>query len=183
MTTALVVIDMLNDFLTGGLANPAAGRIVDPIAKLVERARARDEWVVVYANDAHQPDDVELTVWPPHAMAGTPGAQVVDALRPEPDDVVIGKRFYSAFTDTELEPVLRQRGVDRLVLTGQHTDCCLRHTSYDAFRRGVRLAVCPDASTVFEPGSDEPVSVRQQRALDYLVAYYGVALVPWGEVL
>jgi nicotinamidase-related amidase len=183
MTTALVVIDMLNDFLSGGLANPAARRIVEPIAGLVERARGAPDWVVVYANDAHRPEDIELSVWPPHAMAGTPGAEVIDELAPGPDDLVVPKRFYSAFTESALEHVLHEAGVERMVLTGQHTDCCLRHTSYDAFRLGLGLAVCPDASAVYEPGSDEPVASRQERALDYLVTYYGATLVPSTEVL
>jgi nicotinamidase-related amidase len=176
MRTALVVIDMLNDFMDGVLGNPAAKAIVGPIAQLSERARASDEWVVVYANDAHGPADIELRVFPPHAMAGTSGAAVIDRLRPEPDDLVIGKHFYSAFTETGLEAELRERDVGRLVLVGQHTDCCVRHTSYDAFVRGYELVVCPDATTVFEPGTDEPVQVRQTRALGYLRAYYGARL-------
>lgn len=174
MRTALVVVDMVNDFVDGVLGNPAASSIVDPIARLVGAVRGADDWEVVYANDAHQPDDVELRVFPAHAIAGTPGAAVIDRLRPEPGDVVVDKRFYSAFTGTEIDARLRSRGVERLVLVGQHTDCCVRHTTYDAFARGYELVVCPDATTVFEPGSEEPVDARQERALEYLETYYGV---------
>ncbi len=176
MHTALVLVDMLNDFVDGVLGNPAAKGIVGPIASFAEQARASDEWLVVYANDAHHLSDVELRVFPPHAMAGTPGAAVIDDLRPEPDDIVVEKRFYSAFTETDLEATLRSHDVGRLVLVGQHTDCCVRHTSYDAFVRGYELVICPDATTVFEPGADEPVAVRQQRALEYLRTYYGARL-------
>jgi nicotinamidase-related amidase len=62
------------------------------------------------------------------------------------------------------------------VLVGQHTDCCIRHTSYDAFRVGYELVVCPDATTIFEPGSDEPIATRQGRALAYLTTYYGALI-------
>jgi hypothetical protein len=117
MRTALVVVDMLNDFVDGVLANPAAKEIIDPVGSLAELARGSDDWVVVYANDAHQLSDVELRVFPPHALAGTPGAAVVAELRPEPGDEVIDKRFYSAFTDTELEAVLVAHDVGRLVLS------------------------------------------------------------------
>lgn len=178
MRTALVVIDMLNDFMDGVLGNPAAKDIVGPIGDLSNQARQTDAWVVVYANDAHRPDDRELRVFPPHAMEGTSGAEVVEPLRPHVEDVVVGKRFYSAFTGTDLEQRLRSAEVERLVLVGQHTDCCVRHTSYDAFCRGFELVVCPDATTVFEPGSAEPVAVRQERALGYLRTYYGVRLEP-----
>jgi nicotinamidase-related amidase len=176
MRTALIVVDMLNDFVDGVLGNPAAEKIVAPIASLVEGARENDDWVVVYANDAHRRDDVELRVFPPHAMVGTPGAAVIDDLQPGPGDLVVDKRFYSAFTETDLQGMLRARAVGRIVLVGQHTDCCVRHTSYDAFARGYELVVCPNATTVFEPGSDEPVPVRQHRALEYLQAYYGAHL-------
>ncbi len=60
MRTALIVIDMLNDFVDGVLGNPAAEQLVGPIASLAERARGSHDWVVVYVNDAHQLNDVEL---------------------------------------------------------------------------------------------------------------------------
>lgn len=68
------------------------------------------------------------------------------------------------------------------MLVGQHTDCCVRHTAYDGFCRGYELTVCPDATTVFEPGSDEPPGARQDRALEYLHAYYGVRVAPVAAV-
>jgi nicotinamidase-related amidase len=174
--TALVVVDMLNDFVDGVLGNPAAIQIVAPIARLAEQARGTRRWVVLYANDAHRPADLELRVFPPHAMEGSHGAQVVADLRPHGEDVVVPKRFYSAFTDSALQEHLQSLEVGRLVLVGQHTDCCVRHTSYDAFCRGYELVVCPDATTVFEPGSNEPAGVRQVRALEYLRTYYGARL-------
>jgi nicotinamidase-related amidase len=176
MTTALVVVDMLEDFVDGVLPNRAAKDIVGPIGQLAATARSRPDWVVLYANDAHLPDDFELRVFPPHAMAGTPGAMVIDELAPREGDLVVGKRAYSAFTGTDLDAVLGEHGVDRLVIVGQHTDCCVRHTCYDAFTRRLELVVCPDATTVYEPESHEPVSVRQHRALEYLKTYYGAEL-------
>ena len=73
---ALLVIDMLNDFVTGVIANPRSERLIAPLQVALERVRAqRDEWLVVYANDAHLPRDFELAVWGEHAMAGTSGAR------------------------------------------------------------------------------------------------------------
>ena len=100
----------------------------------------------------------------------------MDELRPCIDDVVVEKRFYSGFTRTDLGSRLRMHDVGRLVLVGQHTDCCVRHTAYDAFADGYELIMCPDATTVFEPGSNESVSLRQARALEYLSSYYGARL-------
>jgi nicotinamidase-related amidase len=182
MPQALVVVDMLNDFVDGALANPAAKQIIAPIAALANRVRTDPQWAIVYANDAHRDTDVELRVFPPHAMAGTPGADVVDALRPGSDDIVVPKRFYSAFTETDMDAVLAAHHVQRVVVVGQHTDCCVRHTSYDAFVRGYEVVVCPDATTVFEPGATEPLDILQQRALDYLRTYYGARLEPSATV-
>jgi len=176
--SALVVVDMLNDFVDGVLANPSAKRIIEHIASLAAHARLSDEWVVIYANDAHRLSDVELRVFPPHAMAGTPGAAVIDELRPAPGDIVIDKRFYSSFTETDLDMHLRSHNVGRLVLVGQHTDCCVRHTSYDGFVRGYEIVVCPDATVVFDRGTSESVQAHQQDALDYLRTYYGARLEP-----
>ena len=182
LRTAVVVIDMLEDFVDGVLANPAAKSIISPIAALAERARLEKDWVVLYANDAHHLDDIELKVFPPHAMAGTPGAAVIAELQPRPSDMTVAKRFYSAFTGTDLEESLRSRGVGRLVLVGQHTDCCVRHISYDAFVSGFELVVCPDATTVFDQPGAEPIEARQARALEYLQTYYGAHVEPSGAL-
>jgi nicotinamidase-related amidase len=55
MASALLVLDMLTDFTSGKLANPAAQQIIEPVAALARAARGRDDWVVVYGNDAHGP--------------------------------------------------------------------------------------------------------------------------------
>jgi nicotinamidase-related amidase len=151
MRTALVVLDMLNDFVDGTLANAAAKPIIDPIGALVERARRDADWVVVYGNDAHVPGDFELAVFGEHAMAGSDGAQVIEPLAPAEGDVVVPKRYYSAFTQTDLGATCLVHDIGRIVLVGQHTDCCCRHTAYDAFQRGLEVAVVADATAVYEP--------------------------------
>ena len=80
MATALLVLDMLTDFTSGKLANPAATQITEPIAELIQAARLRDDWMVVYGNDAHRPSDFELSVFGEHAMADSPGAAVIEEL-------------------------------------------------------------------------------------------------------
>lgn len=173
MTTVLLVLDMLNDFTTGKLANPAATEVTGQIAALADAARARDDWLVVYGNDAHRPGDFELSVFGEHAMAGTAGAGVIDALTPRPGDLVVPKRYYSAFTQTDLDASCRVRRVDRLVVTGQHTDCCCRHTSYDAFARGIEVVAVADATAVYEPFVSDRYDEAQRDALRYLRTYYG----------
>jgi isochorismate hydrolase len=104
MTRALLVVDMLNDFVTGKIANPRAERIIPNIASLLDMARRDDDWLVVYANDAHLPGDFELKVWGEHAMAGTDGAAIIPQLAAADGDFVLPKRFYSSFHETGLDP-------------------------------------------------------------------------------
>lgn len=164
---ALVIIDMLEDFVHGSLANPRAASILPSLERLLEHARAHG-WVVVFSNDAHLPDDPELRVWGEHAMAGTPGAAVVGELEPKPGphELVSPKRAYGAFDGTGLDEHLKQLDVDEVILTGQHTDICVRHTAYGALVRGYRIVVPRDAVCAFE-------EVDEDDALAYLRSVYG----------
>ena len=100
-------------------------------------------------------------------MAGTPGADVIPELAPAKGDFVLPKRTYSSFHETGLDDLCRQFGVDTLVLTGQHTNICLRHTTADAFFRGYDVVVPKDA---VEAISEED----HESGLKYLEAIYKV---------
>ena len=167
---ALIVIDMLEDFVHGALANPRAHTILGPLRQLLDHARA-DGWVVVFSNDAHEPGDPELSIWGEHAMAGTTGAQVIHELEPIPDDreVLCPKRAYGAFDGTDLNARLRALGVDEVVLAGQHTHICVRHTAYGALRLGYTITIPSDAVCAFE-------GVDEQDALAYLRSVYGARI-------
>jgi nicotinamidase-related amidase len=174
---ALVIIDMLDDFVEGVLANPRAQRIVPSLKRLLTHARS-EGWVVVFSNDAHRLGDPELKVWGEHAMAGTPGAQVIAELQPQPADseFLSPKRFYGAFDGTALDEQLRARGVDEVVLAGQHTHICVRHSAYGALIRGYEITVPRDAACGFEGVDDEA-------ALDYLRATYGARITTVDELI
>lgn len=171
---ALIIIDMLEDFVHGALANPRARRIVEPLRSLLAHAR-REGWVVVFSNDAHEPGDPELTVWGEHAMAGSPGARVIPELEPQPGELLSPKRVYGAFDGTGLDEQLRALGVDEVVLAGQHTHICVRHSSYGAFIRGYAITVPRDAVCAFE-------GVDEEEALDYLRRVYGARVTTVAEL-
>lgn len=175
MTPAVIVIDMLDDFVTGALANPRAQRIIPRIDALLAGARERG-WPVVYANDAHLPGDFEERVWGPHALAGSPGARVIGELAPQEGDIQLPKRFYSSFYETGLDAYLRQHDVDTVILVGQHTNICVRHTAADALYRGYRIIVPPDGVEAF---SQED----QDSGLAYLDMAYKAELTPIAELV
>lgn len=159
--SALIVIDMLNDFISPGapLEVPSGREIVPAVKKLLEGAR-RDGAPVVYVCDAHDPDDPEFKVWPPHAVAGTPGAEVVEELAPKPGERVVTKTTYSGFHETELEEVLRELKVGHLVLTGVVTNICILYTAADALMRGYKVTVPPECVAGLDE-EDHAFALRQ----------------------
>ena len=171
---ALIIVDMLDDFVDGKLANPRAQAIVEPLARLLDHAR-QDGWAIVFSNDAHHPDDPEIAIWGEHAMEGTPGAQVVAALAPRDGEIISPKRHYGAFDDTGLTEQLRALGVDEVVITGQHTHICVRHSSYGALRNGFAISVPRDAVCAFE-------GVDEDEALEYLKMAYGATVTTVDEL-
>lgn len=173
---ALIIVDMLEDFVDGALANPRARRIVEPLGRLLTHAREQG-WIVVFSNDAHQPGDPELKVWGEHAMAGDPGAQVIEALEPHPGEreLVSPKRAYGAFDGTGLDEQLRGLGVDEVVITGQHTNICVRHSCYGALVRGYDITVPRDAVCAFE-------GVDEEEALRYLEQIYAARITTVDEL-
>jgi nicotinamidase-related amidase len=194
-TSALVIIDLANDFVyPGGVIANAGGpayqhlaqAIIPNLRRLIDGARQAGV-LVVYATDAHLPGDSELVKWPPHAMKGTKWAEVVPELTPAPGDLVIEKTTYSPFVSTGIDEELRRRGVTRLYITGLHTDCCARHVSGDAFQRGYDLVWITDALQAF-------TEEAHRAGLEYFRAWYAAdaarqlrttdeVLQEWGAVV
>jgi nicotinamidase-related amidase len=141
---ALLVIDMLNDFVLPGasLEVPDTRTIIPVIQKEIGKARAAGN-PVIYVCDAHAPDDKEFKKfgWPAHAVKGTRGSEVVEELKPAPGDRVIPKDTYSGFYGTRLDETLKDLGVDSLRLTGCVTHICIMFTASDAVLRDYKVTV------------------------------------------
>lgn len=169
---ALLIVDFQNDFCPGG-ALPVAGG--DLIAEPLNRLAASFD-LVVATRDWHPPDHgsfVGVTVppgawrgadppsiWPPHCVQGTIGAELHPGLDRSQLDHVLDKgqarwsQGYSAFQDTGLAELLRDRAVDRLYVGGLATDYCVRNSVLDARSLGFRVVVVEDAirGVDVEPG-------------------------------
>ena len=177
MPEALIIVDFQNDFTPGGALAVSEG---DAIAEHVNRLAVDPRFdLVVATRDWHPPDhgsfsgvDVDSTewrgadpasIWPEHCVEGTPGAQLHSALEQAKVDVVIDKgqdpnsQGYSAFQDTRLGDLLRERGVDRLFVTGLATDYCVKQSVLDALRQGFSVTVVDDAvrGVDVQPGDSE----------------------------
>lgn len=147
--TAVLVVDMLNDFVTGALKCDRGLAIVPHVKKLLDAARKHGVHVI-FCNDAHiKGVDHELKLWGDHAIAGTVGAQVIPELGACDTDYTVPKRRYSGFFRTDLDLLLRELGVDTVIMTGLHTHMCVRHTSADAYCLGYNVVVASDATDSF----------------------------------
>lgn len=163
---AILVVDMLNDFVTGALACDRGKAIVPATAELVDAARKAGV-PVIFCNDAHIAGiDRELKLWGDHAIAGTEGAAVIPELKLSAADYVVPKRRYSGFFQTDLDILLKELGVKTVVMTGLHTHMCVRHTSADAYCLGYDVVVAKEATDSFT--EEDYVS-----GLAYLKTCYG----------
>jgi nicotinamidase/pyrazinamidase len=173
---ALLIIDMLNDFVLPGapLEVPDTRKVIKNIARETESARAAGK-PVIFICDAHAPDDKEFTKfgWPAHAVKGTKGAEVVDELAPQPGDVVVKKDTYSAFYGTDLDDILKKLEVDSIRLTGCVTHICILFTAYETVLRNYPV-------TVVEDGVAGITQEDHEAALRIMKNVMGVKLVKAG---
>lgn len=161
--TALVVVDVQNDFAdpSGSLYVSGGEEVVPIINSEVAKAQAAGA-TVVYTQDWHPPDTPHFAkdggIWPVHCVRDTKGAEFYPGLKVEGRVVQKGTRGedgYSGFTvrdpetgeqaDTDLEPLLRDKGIQRVVVVGLATDYCVKATALDAVEKGFATSVLTDA--------------------------------------
>lgn len=169
MSTALIVIDMQRDFCApGGYADQAGleiGRLRAPIpaiSRLLDSARAQG-LLVVHTREGHRPDlsDLHESKRRRAEQAGAPigargplgrllvrgeyGHDLIDELRPLAGEPVIDKPGYSAFAYTDLDLLLRRRGIGHLVICGVTTEVCVSSTLRAAVELGYACTLVSDA--------------------------------------
>jgi nicotinamidase/pyrazinamidase len=129
MRRALIVVDMLNDFVQpdGPLFVPGALEIIPAIVQELDAARDNGD-LVVFVCDAHQPDDLEFQRFPPHAVAGSQGARVIKELAPQESDLVLAKQRFDPFFATDLDDLLASQGVNQATVAGVCTHICVMET-------------------------------------------------------
>ncbi|WP_417599253.1 bifunctional nicotinamidase/pyrazinamidase [Pararhodobacter oceanensis] len=197
-TTALLVIDVQNDFCPGGALAVADGDAVVPLIN----AMLGDYAVRVFTQDWHPADHssfadnhsgaapfslIEMpygpqVLWPRHCVQGSDGAAFHPKLDTDPADMIIRKGFrpqidsYSAFfendhvTPTGLEGYLRSRGVTDLVLTGIATDFCVAYSAIDAARLGFKVTVLQEACRAIDLDGSLDKALSDMRAAGVVLA-------------
>ena len=159
--TALVVVDMQNDFVKdgGALQVPDADATIPRIRELLQSAREAGARVI-FSQDTHTEGDPEWEIWPEHARDGSWGHQIVDELTPREDELVIRKVRYDAFYGTHLDHFLRLWGVESLVICGTVANICVHYTAASAALRWFDVVIPRDATSALDP-FDLEASLRQ----------------------
>ena len=158
--TAMIVVDMQNDFVAPGapLETPAARAMVPKLSealKLCRRAGVR----VIYTAHSHRRDGCDMGLFddihPPIAMRNaviddTPGVDIYADLAPAAGEHVIKKHRYSGFFGTDLDIILREWGVDTVIISGTTTENCCHATARDAMFRNYRVVFLSDATATYD---------------------------------
>lgn len=159
---ALIVIDMLNDFLQSW-AQDARERLVQSTNALVTVMRSHRR-PVIWVRQEFRADlsDAFLEMREKGirvTIAGTPGCHVAPDLAVDPSDTVLIKKRYSAFYGTTLDKVLSDLRPDGLILAGINTHACIRVSAIDAYQRDWNVIVAADCVGSYDAEHQE-VSLR-----------------------
>lgn len=175
---ALLIIDMLHDFLDEGapLEVPDGRNIISSILKILNYGRSNN-WNVFYLCDNHRETDSEFKIWPAHCIKGTRGAEVIEDLEPnlERGEVIIPKRRYSGFYGTDLDLWLREFEVKTLILVGILTNICILYSSADASQRVYKVIIMKDGVAALS-------SEDNQWALKQMEVIHGAKILTEKEI-
>jgi nicotinamidase/pyrazinamidase len=173
---ALVIVDVQHDFLPGGaLGVPGGDEVVPVLNRYLDLARSR-ALPVFATRDWHPGNHCSFAPrggpWPPHCVAGTPGAAIDERLALPRDAVVVSKataadaEAYSGFGGTDFAQRLRERGVKRLLVGGLATDYCVLNTVLDGLAEGFDVLVLGDAIRAVDvkPGDGAQALAKMQQA-------------------
>ena len=162
---ALIVIDMLNDFLEEW--EPARKeKLIQSINALVETIRGLGH-SVIWIRQEFEPDlsDAFLEMKAKgirKTIKGTPGSQIISELHVAPADVVMVKKRYSAFFGTTLDDALQRINPDAIILAGINTHACIRTTAVDAYQRDWAVVLASDCIDSYDREHHE-ISMRYMK--------------------
>ena len=172
---ALLVIDAIEAVGADSLYDPDAATAAyrSAVARAAGACRAAGV-PVIFCNDAHvRGYDRELELWGEHGVAGE--TRVFPEVGVGERDIVVPKRRYSGFFQTDLDLTLRELGVSKVIAVGADTNICVLHTLADAYFNGYASIVVTDATMTFLCGT-------QAGAPEHCEKCYGSALVTVAEL-
>lgn len=175
MKPFVLVVDMIHDFVYGKFKNDRAINIIPGIKKLLDVAREK-KIPIIYLKDSHEKGDPEENLWGEHAMKDSKGSEIVDELKPKPDDYVILKRTYSGFYKTDLDLLLKKLEVNTAFVVGVSTDICVQNNVGELFYRGFNIYVLKDCTASI---SEE----NHESALYYMKNIFNAKIISLDEAI
>ncbi|HEX3731889.1 MAG TPA: isochorismatase family cysteine hydrolase [Mycobacteriales bacterium] len=150
--TALIVVDMFNSYRHADAEDLAAsvGRIIEPLADIVRRARRRDDTDLIYVNDNYGDFTTDRDHIVRRALEGN-RRDLVAPIVPSSECKFLLKVRHSAFYSTSLDYLLRRLGASRVILAGQVTEQCILYSALDAYIRHFDVCVPTDAVAHIDP--------------------------------
>ncbi len=163
MTTALIVIDVQNEYVTGNLpiAYPPVEGSLQNIAAAIDAANAAGLKVVLVR---HTESDADGGIF----VADSDNWQLHDSVSSRPYDVIIDKQLPGSFTGTQLQSWLEQHDVDSLVMVGYMTHMCIDSTTRQAMHLGLGVTVLEDATGTINLSDELPAELVHRVELGVL---------------
>jgi nicotinamidase-related amidase len=160
-TTAVLVVDMQNDTVhaegafaeTGAAEHAASQNVIENVGRVLDAARTAGATVfhnriVVYPGEVGGTNAPIFRMLGPESFKlGSWGAQIVDELTPVDGDIVLDRNRMSVFNGTGIDPMLRNLGVDHVVVVGAWTNMAVEHTVRDAADHGYTVTIVSDATS------------------------------------
>ncbi len=173
MTKVVMVVDMQRGFTDPKAAlyvGEAGRQIIPPIREILKRELEHGSQVI-FTRDWHEPDDKEFQMWPPHCIKGTWETEIDPELAAfTKEAILINKRRYSAFFDTNLDEQLKRLAPEAVIVTGVATDICVLFTVADLRNRDYPVVVPANAVASFD-------SEAHTFALKHMERILGVTVV------
>ena len=149
MRPAIIVVDMLKDNFKDSPRNPyyqEGKEIVPNLQKLLAEGRKRGFPVVFACDSFLEGDFIFKGRMKVHALRGTKGTEVIDDLGPEPTDMILPKRRFSAFFKTDLDQTLRTLGIDTIIVTGMTMEVCVLMTAFEGLCQDFSVIILEDCT-------------------------------------
>jgi nicotinamidase-related amidase len=149
---ALIIIDMLNDFINekGALYCGESAKAIVPFVQSRLKAFRESDGTVIFLKDSHDENDKEFERFPIHCISETWGSEIIPELVPLSNEILIPKKRFSGFFETDLGKILKDKGVKSVEVTGLCTSICVMDTVGGLADRDYSITVPRDGVADFD---------------------------------